>query len=96
MLRSRLLRACAPATDDAEEEFNDYERECFGDEDGCDAWFYGEDPDAEDDDTELTPDQAAARIARLQKTIEEGKRAQAGRVTAEQMAAARERLRAGK
>ncbi len=25
-------------------EFDDCERECFGDEDGCDLWYYGVDP----------------------------------------------------
>ena len=30
------------APDDSAPEFDDFERECFGDDDGCDAWFYGE------------------------------------------------------
>ena len=25
--------------------FQDYERECFGDEDGCDLYYYGETPE---------------------------------------------------
>ena len=32
------------SVDDAGD-FNCFERECFGDEDGCDAWYYGEDPE---------------------------------------------------
>ena len=29
----------------AEPAFQDYERECFGDEDGCDLYYYGETPE---------------------------------------------------
>ena len=45
-------------------DFQDYERECFGvdPEEGCDAWFYGEDPDEEKQ--EPTAEEAAAAAAR--------------------------------
>ena len=60
----RVVRAAIVLTEvptEAEDEFDDFERECFGDEEGCDAWFYGEDPDAEDEPgRELTPERAAA------------------------------------
>ena len=36
-----------PDTPPPNADFDCCERECFGDEDGCDAWYYGEDPNEE-------------------------------------------------
>jgi len=41
---------CAEAEACSVDGFQDFERECFGDEDGCDYWFYGGPSQFTDDD----------------------------------------------
>ena len=89
----RVLTAVRAADAPAAPEFNDFERECFGDEDGCDAWFYGECPDGEE--CELpTDEEAAALQARVKSNFEAGRRVTAEReAKAKEADAARERVR---
>ena len=59
---------------DAEDEFECFERECFGDEDGCDLWYYGETPcdvDARSNRC-LSPEEQAVLDERVSKSYEEG------------------------
>ena len=72
--RGARIFCCAPPEGCCEPDgksFDDFERECFGDEDGCDAWYYGEDPDAEIE--ERTAEEDAALALRVRKSLEEGK-----------------------
>uniref|UniRef100_A0A7S0L962 Uncharacterized protein n=1 Tax=Coccolithus braarudii TaxID=221442 RepID=A0A7S0L962_9EUKA len=44
-------------------EFDSYERECFGNaEEGCDAWYYGEDPNSTRSTTILPSDEQLASL----------------------------------
>ena len=57
----------------ADDEFDDFERECFGDQDGCDVWFYGGPPKLPD---VVDSPEDVARKAALR---EEGRRVAAER-----------------
>ena len=49
------------------------QRECFGNEDGCDLWYYGEDPNEEK--LEETTEEIAASEDRYAKNLEAGRKA---------------------
>jgi len=80
------LRLAAP-----ELEFDDFERECFGDQDGCDMWFYGGAPQW--DEVNNTPENLARKAA----LMEDGKEhAFARQQKAKAMEAVMQRLKAKK
>mmetsp|Transcript_30575 Transcript_30575/g.71103 ORF Transcript_30575/g.71103 Transcript_30575/m.71103 type:complete len:127 (-) Transcript_30575:258-638(-) len=71
--RLRLVTA-APSPEPEKEDggvFEDFERECFGDEDGCDAWFYGENPEEEARSESIAPERVAALQADGQASREQ-------------------------
>ena len=69
--RSTVVVASAAADGPGARPFDDFERECFGDEDGCDAWFYGEDPTEE---KRLSVHDSPERDERLLESREAGQR----------------------
>ena len=91
--RPVIRRATLPrlAEEPEDHEFEDFERECFGDEDGCDAWYYGEDPDEEE--KVLSADEADALRDRVRSNFEAGKKVTDARISAAEVEAAQERMR---
>lgn len=69
--RPVVLAFMADVPDQDPQPFDDFERECFGDEDGCDAWFYGEDPEKQ----EPGFGSAALDEAAYEKKLAEGEKA---------------------
>ena len=81
---------------DAEGEFECFERECFGDEDGCDLWYYGESPcDVEARRNRcLSSEEQAALDERVRKNYEAGVATTQSRATkAAEVEAAKARVR---
>ena len=69
--RTRAVVAASAADGPNPRPFDDFERECFGDDDGCDAWFYGEDPTEE---KRLSVHDSPERDERLLESREAGQR----------------------
>ena len=91
VVRRATIAHAAGAADGNEDTFQDFERECFGDEDGCDAWFYGEDPNEED--VARTEEEEAALHERVRNNFEAGRKVMAERAErAASMEAARDRV----
>ncbi len=88
--RISMASPAPPATND----FQDFERECFGDDECAldDSWYYGCDPNEEC--VVLSPEEQAALEERASVLLEEGRKAISQRVDCCEMDAARERARA--
>ena len=91
--RSRLRSSVAVLTV-TERDFNDFERECFGNEVSCDAWYYGESPLERKQERIESAEEKSARLARIDELMAMGRRVATERASkAAAEAEARERIK---